>query len=615
MLQNNNQTIDSSNEVAELVRDISEKVKNGIFTLTNKTGRTYSKVWEIFCQIQKDDETIIKEYVVCRMCKKVYKYNSRSTSNLLKHKCYIINNVRNESQPTAPVTKKTKTEAISKATMWIVEDCRPFTTIEGSGFKKLAEHLIEIGNKCGNINVNDVLPHSTTISRNVSKIKCNLMNSLTPDFEIMNSQGFAVTTDLWTDNFIRKTYITITSHFVKNGKLIEILLGLKPMHNEKTTAENILNKAIAILAEYQLIFSEKVTVVTDRGSNMIKAFQNYNHICCSNHLLHNVLEKSFKDVDAVKTIIEESKNLVKYFKKASINDQLQTTLKSLCTTRWNTVYYMLESILKNFTEINNILQQKNEISRITFINANYNVIKELVDFLNHFQKISTKIEGSSYPTVHFVIPSIEFLKKCCSIKEQDSEILRDLKLKVNQYIKDIWLHNISYIHEVATFLFPPTNKLNNFNLTKRIEIKEKCHQLMNISAVENSINEMPTLSSDLSELFGNFVNQPVTTMFDRIENEIMVYENLTVPLSDEFDVLNWWEVNKQQFPLLGNLSKRVFAIPASSAPSERVFSGARNLITDKRSQLSPSIVNDLMIVNRNLNHIEDISRYEEIEDE
>lgn len=386
------------------------------------------------------------------------------------------------------------------------------------------------------------------------------------------------------------------------------------MNNERSTAEKILNKTTAILAEYQLTLSEKVTVVTDRGSNMIKAFENYNHICCSNHLLHNVLEKSFKDVAAFQTIIEECKNLVKYFKKASINHQLKTTLKSLCTTRWNTVYYMLESILKNFTEINNILQQKSEINRITFINANYNIIKEIVSFLNHFEKISTKIEGSSYPTLHFVIPSIEFLKKCCSIKDQDSEILRDLKLKVTQYIKNIWIKNISYLHEAATFLFPPTNKLNNFNLTKRIEIKEKCSQLINISAVENLINETPTVSSDLSDLFGNFVNQPVTTMFDRAENEIMVYENLTVPLSDEFDVLSWWEVNKLQFPLLGNLSKRIFAIPASSAPSERAFSGARNLITEKRSQLSPHIVNDLMVVNRNLSHIDEISRYEQIED-
>lgn len=103
-------------------------------------------------------------------------------------------------------------------------------------------------------------------------------------------------------------------------------------------------------------------------------------------------------------------------------------------------------------------------------------------------------------------------------------------------------------------------------------------------------------------------------MFDRVENEIMVYENLTVPLSDEFDVLSWWEVNKLQFPLLGNLSKRIFAILASSAPSERAFSGARNLITEKRSQLSPHIVNDLMVVNRNLSHIDEISRYEQIED-
>lgn len=39
--------------------------------------------------------------------------------------------------------------------------------------------------------------------------------------------GCAITTDLWTDNYDKRTYITATLHFIHDSQLKELVLGLK----------------------------------------------------------------------------------------------------------------------------------------------------------------------------------------------------------------------------------------------------------------------------------------------------------------------------------------------------------------------------------------------------
>jgi len=65
---------------------------------------------------------------------------------------------------------------------------------------------------------------------------------------------------------------------------------------------------------------------------------------------------------------------------------------------------------------------------------------------------------------------------------------------------------------------------------------------------------------------------------------------------DPADLLPWWKAKACMFPRLAKLAKRVLAIPATSASSERTFSRAGLAVTEKRTNLDADSVTDLLVI-------------------
>jgi len=61
----------------------------------------------------------------------------------------------------------------------------------------------------------------------------------------------------------------------------------------------------------------------------------------------------------------------------------------------------------------------------------------------------------------------------------------------------------------------------------------------------------------------------------------------------------WWVLHKHQYPTLFELSLRYLSIPATSAPSERLWSVASRIVTIRRASLESKIIGDLMFVKEN----------------
>ena len=83
-----------------------------------------------------------------------------------------------------------------------------------------------------------------------------------------------------------------------------------------------------------------------------------------------------------------------------------------------------------------------------------------------------------------------------------------------------------------------------------------------------------------------------------LQQEMRLYEATDSP-SRPCDICQWWKMFEPQFPMLAKLARMIFAIPASSAKSERTFSKAGRMVTSSRGSLAPAKVEELTIVNEN----------------
>ena len=66
------------------------------------------------------------------------------------------------------------------------------------------------------------------------------------------------------------------------------------------------------------------------------------------------------------------------------------------------------------------------------------------------------------------------------------------------------------------------------------------------------------------------------------------------------DALQWWSVNALKYPNMAVLAAKYLAMPASNAPSERVFSSAKNLLKGKRWGLDPVNLEKFIMWRHNL---------------
>jgi hypothetical protein len=88
-----------------------------------------------------------------------------------------------------------------------------------------------------------------------------------------------------------------------------------------------------------------------------------------------------------------------------------------------------------------------------------------------------------------------------------------------------------------------------------------------------------------------------------LKREIEKYLDLPRLTNPKVDVLSWWKAQKCTFPLLAECARQCHCIPASSAPSERLFSRSGNLITQNRNSLSPKNVHMLLYLQENMRQV------------
>ena len=64
--------------------------------------------------------------------------------------------------------------------------------------------------------------------------------------------------------------------------------------------------------------------------------------------------------------------------------------------------------------------------------------------------------------------------------------------------------------------------------------------------------------------------------------------------------LDWWKSHHHQYRKQSILAKKYLCVPATSVPSERLFSKAGELVSAKRNRLKPKYVDMMLFLNKNI---------------
>ena len=90
-------------------------------------------------------------------------------------------------------------------------------------------------------------------------------------------------------------------------------------------------------------------------------------------------------------------------------------------------------------------------------------------------------------------------------------------------------------------------------------------------------------------------DNPEVRIRNSLKEELISYRQKD-RIGSKHDPLEWWRSCGQFFPFLSRFARAVLAVPATSAPVERLFSHAGKVITENRAKLSSDIASDLILL-------------------
>ena len=276
---------------------------------------------------------------------------------------------------------------------------------------QMAQGLVNIGARFGQVHINSVLPHRKTICDRAKEHAKTEKERLIEQIKKAMESGIGITTDMWTDSFNMRSYTVLTCHFVtEDWKLSSrVISTLEFDHTLRKTAPNIQEQITKELLEIGIPPDSltKVVFVSDQGPNIKAALKNYCWIPCAAHVINIILKHTFEERDApdfmgdVTDQINQCKHLVAYLKKSGSTLSLSHAVVQESETRWNTKADMLHSIARQHGQIRALLQDKGQEHRIEGIQVE--VLNTVGEFLTTFKHASVDMEGERYPTINSVL--------------------------------------------------------------------------------------------------------------------------------------------------------------------------------------------------------------------
>ncbi|KAM8733234.1 E3 SUMO-protein ligase ZBED1-like [Acanthopagrus schlegelii] len=589
-------------------------------------------IWHHFgFRKDKGKDALDKSKAICKVCQMEIKYCGNTTNlrnHLLRHHRDLTSNPPGPQQmklketlqlPANSARSLKITEAIAG---FICKDMRPYSVVENDGFR----HLMKVAE-----------PHYVMVSRKSlsEEVIPNIYQSVKENVKtkLQSAERVGITSDTWT-SLATESYMSVTAHFIdEEWNLVSYVLQTTEVetdHRSASLAEMLTNA----IDEWELMGKDPA-IVTDNAANMVRAVEimGLTHVGCFAHIINLASQAGLK-LPNVARLVGRVRHIAKFFHRSTTATRvlkekqklLQLKVHKLTidvVTRWNSALEMLERFLEQQPAISAALHspevRRNEADLCSLKEGDITDAEDVVRALKPMKTATQVMSEEKSPTLSVIAPLHSLLVKEMTSLPDDSSVAKDIKDAIKKNLSLRYVNQTDLLH-VASAIDPRFKALpflseeeqeRTFSILKTqaiSNVEEEANQ-DNAHGEEGDVGPLPPIpdpmpSSALECLLGEAYRpreegEAQKFQAEEAEDEVRRYR-LRRPAGLQENPLAWWKENKNEYPLLARLARRYLCVPGTSVASERVFSTAGDIITAKRSCLTPGHVNELLFLQKNL---------------
>lgn len=477
----------------------------------------------------------------------------------------------------------------------IMLDLQPAKIVEDIGFRKFVATL----------DARYQLPSRRTIMRNLMPVKYqDCAESLIHLLEDIES--CSLTTDFWTSR-ANESFITVTCHFINK----EWVLKSHILSTYQVTGSH---NAVKIASELEHVadkwkITDKIScIVTDNAANMVAALRatQWKHIPCMAHTLNLIVQESLNKDRVLVNLRAKCRHIVTFFRHSTQaydklkimqkeNNKEEKKLVQEVETRWNSTFYMFQRIVEEYKEVKLTLCSLDREDLSISID-DVKIISEAIEVLQPFEEATRELSSEYYVSISKVIPLARSLQRLTSQSNLTLDLKHELLSSMSRRFTNM---EANYTLTVSTLLDPRFKRLGFNDSSKYQSAMEKLGREMAATNTESSSGEQSSSACSTSGLW-SFVDTRFAELghAQPTEHATIIKSYLdqgNIPRKE--DPLKKWNNDECVYVKLVPFVKKYLSIPATSVPSERLFSKAGELISHRRNRLKSKNIDMMLFLN------------------
>ncbi|XP_052792222.1 E3 SUMO-protein ligase ZBED1-like [Mya arenaria] len=393
---------------------------------------------------------------------------------------------------------------------------------------------------------------------------------------------------------------------------------------ERHTAENIASRLQECVREFGLT-GKVECCVHDNARNIQKAgtlCPEWGDHSCFAHTLQLCI-KPVLELPSVSKVLSKCRKLVRHFKHSTTvtaelhrrqermqkEGEKQPTLALIqdVPTRWNSTQLMCSRLDKLRRVVTDIMLDDDvteEADRDLLLrDGEWGIVADISTVLGPFTHVTTFMSkdkdvsiGEMFPIVYSLVGKV--LQPC----NNDTALVASMKTTFRDEMTERFQPGRDETAEslpmLASLLDPRYKKLSFLPR----QLRRRTHTML-----EGRLDDVPfKVSSRDDGDCATPAKRPrlefmVTAPESSVEDDLQLY--LAEKMDDATPALEWWRRNENRFPKVVQVARSVLAVPATSVPSERVFSSAGLVLNKLRNRLNSDIVGAILFLNKNMRSV------------